>query len=509
MRFSMRCVGISTVLICFVASANYAHSQRVRDPEADAAYKAGLEQLAQENYEEAMGAFSKAAQLDELDVEALIGRGDALRGLEDYANAQQSYMAALLLDDQLARAHYGQGVCYREMGDVNSAFASFNDAVDLDRNDPEIAADLGELLVTSTEDTAGAMRYLDKAIELDPANAVAYRNRARGHAVMGEPEDAIADLMKSVEIDPTAFETYSTLAQVYLGEEDYEESIDAFTKAIEAYKPEKSSDLELFVSGYLERARTRLLLAVLDDTPESVREQLYEAVLADAEEVLAEYPERMPEAGYAYHRRGQALRYQKKYGEAIQAFTEAIQLVPGGRSGPYIAEALLKRGICQHYQDQDSLARPDFEQSAAINFTDPLPHLWLGYSYAQDEQYRRAIQSYGDAIAKSPDFSLAFVNRGLAYMQLGEFNKAVDNFNEAIRHEPMVAEHYYKRGIAHRELDEFQKALDSFDHATRYDNNHIKAHRGAVAALRSLGRDTLADQQEALIQELEQQEPSS
>ena len=456
----MRHLGILITFLGVVASATVGQAQIVRSPEAESAYQAGLEQLEQENWEEAASAFSQAIQSDGTDTEALVGLGDALRELEDYSSAQQAYMDAIVFNDALPRAHYGQGVCFREMNDLGSAFTSFNNAIELDRNDPEINASLGEMIISyNQEDLVNGMRYLDRAIELDPENADAFRNRARGHAMMAETEEAIADLVKSAELDPTAYETYATLAQVHLNEEEYEKAIAAYNQAIGVYKPEESSDPSFFVQGYLEISRTRLTYATQEDTDPLVREELYTQVLADTDKVLEEYPDQMPEAGYALHRRGQALRLQKKYGEAIKAFTEALQLIPGGQDGPYTADAYLKRGICWHYQGQDSLARPDFEQSAAIRFEDPLPHLWLGFSYAQEGDYRLAIDSYGDAVAKSPNFALAYVNRGLAYMQLGEFRKAVDNFNEAIRNEPTEPENYYKRGIAHLKLEEYQKAL--------------------------------------------------
>ncbi len=504
MRLSLRYLGIAVTLLSVAVSSASAQSRYTRGPEAEAAYRAGLEHFGQENWEAALAAFSAAVQADDTDTEALVGRGDSLRELEDYSNAQQSYMSALLINDQLARAHYGQGVCFRESGDINSAFASFNNAADIDRNDPEIAADLGGLLVNSTEDVISAMRYLDMAIELDPANAIAFRNRAIAHARLGEADEAIADLEKAIEVDPTDYEAHDTLARIQIAEEEFELAIDAYAKAIEVYEPEESSDPSLFLNGYLERAGVALLLAVENDTSAERRQELYDMVITDTEKVLEEYPDRMPESGYAFYRQGQALRLQKRYGEAIKTFTEAIQMVPGGRDGPYIADAYLKRGICWHYQGQDSLARPDFEQAASIRFEDPLPHLWLGYSYAQEEDYWQAIENYGDAIAKTPAFALAHVNRGLAYMQLGEYKKAVDNFNEAIRHEPTNPEHYYKRGIAHLKREEFQKALDSYDLAILYDESSAKAHRGAAVALRGLDRDSLAVQHENLARELDQ-----
>jgi tetratricopeptide (TPR) repeat protein len=110
----------------------------------------------------------------------------------------------------------------------------------------------------------------------------------------------------------------------------------------------------------------------------------------------------------------------------------AIQTVPTGEVPNYLADAYLKRGICWHYQGQDTLARGDFEQAASINYDDPLAYFWLGITYAQEGDFREAIRHYSDAIAKNPKFTLALVNRGLAYLQLKLPEKAVENFQKAV-----------------------------------------------------------------------------
>ena len=244
-------------------------------------------------------------------------------------------------------------------------------------------------------------------------------------------------------------------------------------------------------------------MALDEETTQERREELYQAMLADTDRVLAEFPDRFPESGMALYQRGLAARLQGHLSEAIKAFTDAIQLVPAGNEAGYLADAFLKRGICWHYQGQESLARGDFEQAASINFEDPLPHLWIGLSHAQEGDYREAIESYGEAIAKAPTFPAPYVNRGLAYLQLEGYQKAIDNFNEAIRSEPTEPEHFFKRGVAHMKLEEYQKAFDSFHHATLNDEKMAKAFRGAARALDALGRTSLAEQYESRAKALE------
>jgi tetratricopeptide (TPR) repeat protein len=183
--------------------------------------------------------------------------------------------------------------------------------------------------------------------------------------------------------------------------------------------------------------------------------------------------------------------------------TDAIQAVPGGAEAVYLSDAYIKRGICWLNQGEPDLARRDFEQAASLNYEDSLPYLWIGFTYAQKEDYRKAIESYGESIAKDPAQAAAYVNRGLAYLQEGDHQKAVDNFNEAIRNEPTESEHFYKRGVAYMWLQDYEKAFTSFELATLFNAQNAKAFRAGAMALRRLDRTSLAEQYENKADELE------
>ena len=87
---------------------------------------------------------------------------------EDYAGAITAYNSARDINPKIPQIYLGRGICYRELGQFDLALNDFNNAMELDRNNPEIAANLGDLLVTRTQDPTSGIRVLDKAIELDP-----------------------------------------------------------------------------------------------------------------------------------------------------------------------------------------------------------------------------------------------------------------------------------------------------------------------------------------------------
>lgn len=501
MRFSKSVLSFLLTCCALLAWQPPVIAQVSRDPAVQEAYDTGKKLLEEEKYEEAVTAFSEATA-DDTFAEAFLGGGDALRMLEDYQAAIQSYTKARDRDQSLARAHFGMGMCHREMGDLSLAMNDFMNAIDLDRRDPEIVAQLGKLYL-DVGDPTNALRTLEIAVELNPDDAEVYSDRGWAHTQLRQTDEGIADFEKSIELDPEEYETYFRLANIYLFLEDYKEAIQALTDTIKHYEPEESTDPEIFVSGYIYRADAEMRLAGEEDTPPEERENLYEQVIEGAETVLDEYPDRFPESGSALFSKGKALRMLHRYGEAIKALTDAIQAVPGGSEAAYLPEAYLKRGICWLNQGEPNLARRDFEQSASLNYEDPLPYLWIGYTHAHQKDFRKAIESYGESIAKNPAQAAAYVNRGLAYMQEEDYEKAVDNFNEAIRNEPTEGEHFYKRGIAYMWMEDYEKAFTSFELATLFNDKHAKAFRAGAIALRKLDRTSLAEQYENRAKELE------
>jgi len=483
-----------------------AFAQTGRNPELVELFQQGVAALQEEKYEEAIALLDQVLAGDDTFGEAALAKGDAYRGLEEYENAIRSYQSAeqtfaayegVEKNKALAAIYNGRGISYRELGDPNLlglALNDFRNAAELDSNNPEVEANLGEILVNNAQDLTQAMQYLDRAIEGNPEDAEAYRNRGWAHSLLREFEDGIADLKKAIELDPDDYETYQRLANVHLAQDEAQEGIDALSKAIEFYEPKDSGEPETYIGGYLQRAQAALGLAKKEDTPEEKRTQLYDSVIADTNAILDEFPDRFPQSGLAMYYRGAAQRMKGLFAEAITSLTDAIQLIPAGQDSNYVSEAYLLRGICWFYQGQINLARGDFREASSQSLVDPRPSLWMGYCHAKEEDFRKAIESYGNAAAKQPNFSLAYINRGLAYMQLKDYDKAVENFNEAIRAEPTEPKHFYKKGLAHEMNDELQKALDSFQLALLRKGDYADANRAASRVLQKMGRPGLGQQ---------------
>ncbi len=472
----------------------------IRDPAIQAAYENGMKLLGEEKPKEALAQFNKAlngdstVKGDPTFAEALLGKGDALKATEELQGAAVAYTDAINIDQNMAAAYNGRGeVLLKVPNQVDGASADFARALELDPNNPVILSNLGHILINYSRDPVAAIRRLDDALAQNDQDARAFRDRGYAHALLQDFEKAEADLKKAAEVEPGDFENFAMMANIYLFQENFESAIGALTKAIEAYKPKLATDPKKYLDGYLSRTDAWLRIGG-NEADKSKAEAALKNAIADADAVIADNPDRFPQAGQAQFRKGRAQRLLELYAEAVDSFTLALENIPPGQEATYVADAYMYRGVCWYYIGSFELARGDFEQASAVGggFQDPRVFLWIGHTHHKQGDYRDAIESYSEAIAKAPNFAIAHVNKGRAYMDLDEYRRAIESFNDAIRAEPSVGENYYNVGVANVKLRDFEKAEHFLNIALRKENPQPKFYSLMATVLRERGRNDQA-----------------
>ena len=76
----------------------------------------------------------------------------------------------------------------------------------------------------------------------------------------------------------------------------------------------------------------------------------------------------------------------------------------------------------------------------------------LARELIQGGDFRKAIELFTQAIAKKPDFPIAYNGRGYAFMRLNEFKLAEENYSLAIKYNPRYANAYKNRSAARAKL---------------------------------------------------------
>ena len=134
---------IAVLLICFKTLGGN------NDAKWQEQYDLGIRYLEEENYEDAIVAFSEAIKIDPNRTPAYIGRGDAyiLSGeTEEHLElALVDYQQVLNLDDTVPGAYLGIADVYIRQGDYDKALEILKDGLEKTNQNEEIAAKIAEI----------------------------------------------------------------------------------------------------------------------------------------------------------------------------------------------------------------------------------------------------------------------------------------------------------------------------------------------------------------------------
>ncbi len=106
------------------------------------------------------------------------------------------FLLAGLASAQDVKTYLDRGTAALEAGKYDQALQDFNQALKLKPNDPAVHDYLGVALRCKGQDGA-AVQEFDKAIQLDPKYAKAYRNRAMVSYDKTDYQSSLSDLEKA------------------------------------------------------------------------------------------------------------------------------------------------------------------------------------------------------------------------------------------------------------------------------------------------------------------------
>lgn len=170
----------------------------------------------------------------------------------------------LKLDDRISTAYNMKGIAYAEKKEYAKAIDCFNQAIELKPDDSGYVYNRAKMFYQSNryqealsdcnkaisldarstfytlraaikqklEDIPGALADVSKSIELDPNDAKSYFNRGLLKNNLGDVRGAIEDYEKYIELDSSNAGVYNTLAYAYMKMERYDIAYSYVEKAI-------------------------------------------------------------------------------------------------------------------------------------------------------------------------------------------------------------------------------------------------------------------------------------
>lgn len=155
-------------------------------------------------------------------------------------------------------------------------------------------------------------------------------------------------------------------------------------------------------------------------------EQLRENNYEEAVSLFAKAIEANPEHAHAYNRRGATKsEFLKQYKDALADLDRAIEL------NPKFAVAYNNRGICKINIRDFKGAKEDFNQAIKINPTFHLAYNSRGVIHGMLGNYADAVKDFDNVLTLEPDYVNAYMNKVLAGIKMRDYEGAQAAYDKA------------------------------------------------------------------------------
>lgn len=399
--------------------------------------------FAQERYGQAARAYSKAARLNPERVENLIGLAESLiesgnhrrarAAIEEISTAAEKARSLLLVqadlyvealdgdsaverckkyissdpNDVLGHAHLG-GVRH-ELGDYRESIRSFERALKLSQDDPQIWNNFGYTCYCAGQ-TDRALAAFDRAIEIDPEYKHAWYNKGYSLHGVDRLEEAVRCYEKALAIDPADPILLNNLGNALYNLGRYADSLPSFVEAIDV-----DSDYEIAwnnIGNALEKMGR------------------YEDAIPFHDRSL----EIRPDFDYALYAKGVCKAATGEVEEGYELLLESLDL------NPSYDEAWKARSLVARQLGRMDDALSSIESALAVNpllcdgwleLGDMLAD--LGDGSGAHASYARALESAEELASKMPLDGDPWRTRASVLSRLGRYAEALESAIRAVR----------------------------------------------------------------------------
>jgi len=337
-----------------------------------------------EQYAEALAALQRARQLLPAEGEALKrqlggafcelsgsliwpgGAADAAYSSE----GEQAVTAAIELIPDLQGAHYRLGAIFARSNRLKQAIAAFQRAIALDPQDALPQHGLGNVYRTQGQHEQAIAAY-QRALEmggLPDKGAKVYNGLGNVYGDLGQHEQAITAFQRAIALDPNSAYPHNNLGNVYRDLGQHEQAIAAFQRAI-GLDPMLAAVHYNLGLAYADLGRYEEAIAAyeraieLDPTaavPHNNLGNVYRD-LGQHEQAIAAYERAIeldPKGATPHQGLGVIYHLSGRHDEAISAYQRAIELDPNGASfRASLAAACRALGRQSEYEEHTQRAR--------------------------------------------------------------------------------------------------------------------------------------------------------
>ena len=366
-----------------------------------------------------------------------------------YPEAAIQFENAIQVDSRFARRPLQTGVTAMKLGQWSTAAQELTTTVQLQPDQFAARLDLANLLILAHQQLSDAKEHLDVLQQKQPNNPDVYIARANYDAATNNTAGALADMQKALQLDPNRSDSYLSLATLQMHGQQWDAAESNFKKAIDL-NPKSTTALVSLGNFYQSRGRypeaeqwfqRAIESAKEDPAPRLFLASLYitENKIGQAEEFLRQSKKDFPNNSVGYRMLGDFYFSNNQMDKAIDEYASLYHDHPKDMlvKTNYIQLLILKDRLddARKLNNEILKAKPD-DQDAQIYKAE----IEIHSGKASD-----AVNTLQAVLKNDPDNGVAHYQQGMAFDQLGNASRAETEWRDAVRLRPDIVE-------AHRSL---------------------------------------------------------
>ncbi len=317
-----------------------------------------------------------------------------------------------------------------------------------------------------------------KALEADPAFAMAYVNLGKIHLIRNEFKKAENIFHQAILHDPTNSIPYSSLGEIYLSQGNFTKAKQFFEDSLE--RETNNDETRLFYAETLLKLELtdeslKELNILLKNSPDFQKAMILKSKLLsnvynnkkEAEEILKNVLKKDKYNRDAIYELGLIYQYSKKYKAAINKYNEIVN----DRNQEFSAEIIYKIAQCYEKLDLNQKSILYFKKALVRSPNYSKIRNDLGKLLFKIGEIESAKIEFSQAYRTNPTLVDSGINFGKCLYISGDIEDAIEVYKNLIIHNTGVPELYNQLGIAYIMAEEYDFAISAFEHTIQMNNN--------------------------------------
>ena len=464
------------------------------------------------DYGKAINSAEKSLSLRENDVNSQLLLGNIYFEQGKYDEAIEKYDEILKRNPQNAAIHYNKATALLKKGKEFAAIEHFEQAGAIDKIGEIAHRSYGRLgvLYTQRNSFENAEKYLRKAVDIRPQNAINRYNLGIAYLRQKKTNLALGEFTKAEEFGGKNSAMLENLGDAYLSLKDYDKSLAVYNKLLKT---------------------TGRNIRILSSIGEIYYHQGHLDKALNVFKKITTYEPTTENARIAYLNMGNILTDSERFNEAIEMYNKALTISSKDDS------ALYNLGFAYKGAGHPEKAIITWKKAIQLNPNKPKHRMVIANYYYERKFYDEAEKEYSNILSKWPqiqeghykmatiyfkrgsyDYALkaydrvininnrtdfartALINKAILYGKIHKNDKALKRslnmIQKALLLKPRDADALYARGIILTRQQNYQGAIDTFHQAlpqTRDSKLLSKIYNSIGRAYYKQGKEVRSD----------------